>query len=138
MASPTCPSCGSPVMVENGRCAFCQAPLAVSGATAPNAVQQFAPPSLTIDGAFSMQVADVFVIAKRGTVVTGTIATGSISVGDSLRIDRPGGTMDTRCTAIEMFRKQLDTATAGDNVGLLLDRVDKGQVSPGDWVRGRT
>jgi len=86
-------------------------------------------------GAFSMPVDDVFSIKKRGTVVTGRIASGSIRVGDTVVVHGAARTVTTRCAGVEMFRKQLDEAHAGDNVGLLLDGVEKGDVAAGDWLR---
>ena len=86
-------------------------------------------------GAFSMPVDDVFSIKKRGTVVTGRIASGSVKVGDTVVVHGAGGTIAARCKGVEMFRKQLDEAHAGDNVGLLLDGVEKGDVAAGDWLR---
>jgi translation elongation factor EF-Tu-like GTPase len=77
---------------------------------------------------FQMTVADVFAIRGRGLVATGKIESGTIRVGDEVTID---GGRTARVNAIEMFRKILDYANAGDAVGLLLDGVDKEDVSSG-------
>jgi hypothetical protein len=135
-----CPNCGAPLRVERGRCAFCEVPLAVDGAPPPPGAM-LAPPWLptdsgpTADGAFAMEVEDVFAIRGRGTVVTGRIASGTIRVGDPLVIHREGTAIATRCTGVEMFRKKLDTANAGDHVGLLLEGVDRSHVGAGDQLR---
>lgn len=101
----------------------------------PGWVPDSVPAPIDPAGAFSMPVDDVFSIKKRGTVVTGRIASGSIRVGDTVVVHGASGTIATRCRAVEMFRKQLDEAHAGDNVGVLLDGVDKGDVVAGDWLR---
>ena len=91
-----------------------------------------------LSGPFSMQVEDVFSIKGRGTVVTGRIASGVIRIGDPIVIEsaaRPP--VATSCTGVEMFRKTLDHAAKGDNVGLMLDGVERTQVSPGDWLRAK-
>src|SRR3954469_17498903 len=92
-----------------------------------------------LSGPFSMQVEDVFSIRGRGTVVTGRVDTGVVRVGDPLSIegnDHPP--VATKCAGVEMFRKTLDHASKGDNVGLLLDGVDKQHVRRGDWLRARS
>ena len=83
---------------------------------------------------FLMPVEDVFSITGRGTVVTGRIETGIIHVGDPVEIvGLEEKTLTSTCTGVEMFRKLLDEAVAGDNVGALLrginrDEVERGQV----------
>jgi len=84
-----------------------------------------------------MQVADVFSIKGRGTVVTGQVASGVIRVGDPLVIEGAHQPVATTCVGVEMFRKILDHASTGDNVGLLLEGVDKSHVVSGDWVRAK-
>ena len=84
-----------------------------------------------------MQVADVFSIKGRGTVVTGQVASGVIRVGDPLVIEGAHQPVATTCVGVEMFRKILDHASKGDNVGLLLAGVDKSHVVSGDWVRAK-
>ena len=90
-------------------------------------------PDRAVDKPFLMPVEDVFSIPGRGTVATGRVERGVIKVGD--KIERVGirETVETTCTGVEMFRKLLDEAQAGDNVGLLLrgfakTDVERGQV----------
>lgn len=85
----------------------------------------------TTSGDFSFTVEDVFTITGRGTVVTGRVASGSISVGEHVLIN---GTLETEVTGIEMFRKTLDTASAGDNCGILLRGISREQISQGDTL----
>jgi elongation factor Tu len=90
---------------------------------------------MTADAFFRMTVADVFFIRGRGTVVTGQIESGTLSLSDELRINRSGATSATVVVAgIEMFRKQLTQAKAGDNVGILLRDVAKQDVQKGDLL----
>ncbi len=87
-----------------------------------------------ITGDFLMVIEDVFSITGRGTVVTGTIVSGTINVGDAVKI-RHIGTGDVTAstvTGIEQFRKLLDTASAGDSVGLLLRGVGRNELERGD------
>ncbi len=83
------------------------------------------------DKPFLMAVEDVFSITGRGTVATGRIERGSLHVGDNLEIVGFGDTQNTVATGIEMFRKLLDEAIAGDNVGVLLRGIDKEQIERG-------
>ncbi len=76
-----------------------------------------------------MIVEDVFTIAGRGTVVTGRIISGDIRIGDEIKIN---GVTPSRIDGIEMFRKTLDYATVGDNVGLLLNGITKDMINRGD------
>jgi translation elongation factor EF-Tu-like GTPase len=76
-----------------------------------------------------MTVADVFFIRNRGLVATGQVEAGSLRVGDHVLVN---GQRQVRVEAIEMFRKTLDTANAGDNVGLLLADVTNEDVASGD------
>lgn len=80
-----------------------------------------------------MPVEDVFTISGRGTVVTGRIERGTLRVGDGLEIVGLKPTATTTCAGIEAFRKMLDRAEPGDNVGVLLrgvarEDVERGQV----------
>ena len=78
-----------------------------------------------------MTVEDVFLIRNRGVVVTGRVETGVLRPGDTVHINGgPGVTVD----AIEKFRKELDEATAGDNVGVLIKSIDKSQVDRGSVI----
>ena len=79
---------------------------------------------------FRMTVADVFFIRGRGLVATGTIEDGAVRVGDIVRINDAPATVD----GIEAFRKVLDQAQAGDNVGLLFRKLDRGDVQAGDVI----
>ena len=80
---------------------------------------------------FSMPIEDVFYIKGRGTVITGKIKTGQISVNDKINLIKDNIILGTTVKGIEMFRKLLDQAESGDNVGLLLSDVKKNQVKKG-------
>ena len=82
---------------------------------------------------FSLTVEDVFTITGRGTVVVGRIASGSISVGDRITLKRTNGySCSVTIAGIEMFRKILNTAKEGDNVGLLLRGLTNADIGRGD------
>jgi translation elongation factor EF-Tu-like GTPase len=84
-------------------------------------------------GSFGMTVEDVFSITGRGTVVTGRVQAGTVSVGEQVLLSRAGQPMlQVEVTGIEMFRKIVKTAKAGDNVGLLLRGIQRDQVIKGD------
>ncbi len=90
-------------------------------------------PVREMDKPFIMAIEDVFTISGRGTVVTGRVEKGKILPGDEVEIVGFGETKKTVATSLEMFRKILDDAIAGDNVGVLLrgtgkDEVERGQV----------
>jgi elongation factor Tu len=90
-------------------------------------------PTRPIDKPFLMPIEDVFSISGRGTVCTGRVEQGICKVGDELEIIGIKPTTKTTCTGVEMFRKLLDQAQAGDNVGVLLrgtkrEEVERGQV----------
>jgi elongation factor Tu len=90
-------------------------------------------PQRPLDQPFLMPIEDVFTISGRGTVVTGRVETGVIKSGDEVEIVGIRDTQKTTATSLEMFRKILDNAEAGDNVGVLLrgtgkDEVERGQV----------
>jgi elongation factor Tu len=99
-----------------------------------NAVDEWIPePAREIDKPFLMPIEDVFTITGRGTVVTGRVERGMIKINDEVEIVGLKPTKKTVVTGIEMFRKQLDDAQAGDNAGLLLrgiarEEVERGQV----------
>jgi len=85
------------------------------------------------DKPFLMSIEDVFTISGRGTVVTGRVERGQLKVNDEVEIVGLRDTKKTVVTGIEMFRKSLDYAQAGDNAGVLLrgvarDEVERGQV----------
>jgi elongation factor Tu len=88
-------------------------------------------PERALDQPFLMPVEDVFTITGRGTVVTGRVETGQIKGGDEVEIVGLKETHKTTATSLEMFRKILDGAEAGDNVGVLLRGVDKDDVERG-------
>ena len=79
---------------------------------------------------FYMSIQDVFSITGRGTVVVGHIEKGQIHIGEEVTLQSTGTSVTV--TGIEMFRKTLDSASAGDNVGLLLRGIDKNEVFSGD------
>ena len=89
-------------------------------------------PKRDIEKPFLMPVEDVFSISGRGTVATGRIERGLVKVGDDAEIiGLREGAMKTTVTGVEMFRKLLDDARAGDNVGLLLRGIEKDQIERG-------
>ena len=90
-------------------------------------------PERDTDKPFLMPIEDVFTITGRGTVVTGRVERGQLKLNDEVEIVGLKDTKKTVVTGIEMFRKQLDYAEAGDNAGVLLrgisrDEVERGQV----------
>ncbi len=83
--------------------------------------------------AFRITVEDVFTIIGRGTVIVGQVESGSVHVGDTVTLKRLNGSRrDVAVTGIEMFRKMMDVAQAGDNVGILLRGLTKDDISKGD------
>ena len=98
-----------------------------------NTVDEYIPePQRPKDKPFLMPVEDVFSITGRGTVATGRVERGTIKVGDEVEIV---GLMDearkTVVTGVEMFRKLLDEAVAGDNIGCLLRGIQRNEVERG-------
>ena len=90
-------------------------------------------PERDTDKPFLMSIEDVFTITGRGTVVTGRVERGQLKLNDEVEIVGIKPTKKTVVTGIEMFRKQLDYAEAGDNAGVLLrgiarEEVERGQV----------
>lgn len=84
---------------------------------------------------FEMVVDDVFTIAGRGTVATGNITVGDIKAGDVVYIQKSDGSyLETEIVMIEQSRKEKDSATVGDNVGLLLKDINRQQVVAGDVI----
>ena len=88
-------------------------------------------PPRDVEKPFLMPVEDVFSITGRGTVATGRIETGIVKVGDEVQIMGLGASLKSTVTGVEMFRKLLDQGEAGDNVGLLLRRIDKNEIKRG-------
>lgn len=82
------------------------------------------------DDAFGMTVQDAFKIASRGTVITGKIDSGSIRVGDSVCLSSGLGPLQVQ--GIESFKRLLDEAQAGTNVGILVDPQARDAVGKGD------
>ena len=99
-----------------------------------NAVDEWIPtPERDNAKPFLMSIEDVFTITGRGTVVTGRVERGQLKLNDEVEIVGIKPTQKTVATGIEMFKKQLDYAEAGDNAGVLLrgitrDQVERGQV----------
>lgn len=99
------------------------------------AVDTYIPePVREVEKPFQMPVEDVFSITGRGTVVTGRVEQGELDVGTEVEIVGIRETQKTTVTGVEMFRKLLDSAQAGDNVGLLLRGIGKTDVERGQVV----
>ncbi|MDR0383809.1 MAG: elongation factor Tu [Christensenellaceae bacterium] len=97
-----------------------------------DAIDSFIPdPQRDIDKPFLMPVEDVFTITGRGTVATGRVERGSCKIGDVVEIVGMGSKKSTTVTGIEMFRKSLDSAMAGDNAGVLLRGVERKDIERG-------
>ena len=88
-------------------------------------------PQRDVDKPFLMSIEDVFSISGRGTVVTGRVERGRLTPGEEVEIIGFGEVKKTVATSIEMFRKVLDEALPGDNVGVLLRGIDKDEVERG-------
>ncbi|PRX26190.1 elongation factor Tu [Orenia metallireducens] len=99
-----------------------------------DAVDEYIPtPERDTDKEFLMPVEDVFSITGRGTVATGRVEQGVVKVGDTIEIVGIKDTETTTVTGVEMFRKLMDQAQAGDNIGALLrgvkrEDIERGQV----------
>ena len=99
------------------------------------AVDDFIPqPAREVDKPFLMPVEDVFSITGRGTVATGRVERGTIKVGEEVEIVGLRDTTKSVVTGVEMFRKLLDFAEAGDNIGALLRGVDKDGIERGQVI----
>ena len=83
------------------------------------------------DKPFLMPVEDVFTITGRGTVATGRVERGVVKVGDTVEIVGLGAQKQTVVTGVEMFRKLLDEAQAGDNIGVLLRGITRQEIERG-------
>jgi elongation factor Tu len=100
-----------------------------------DAVDAYIPePERDVEKPFQMPIEDVFSITGRGTVVTGRVELGILRVGAEAEIVGIRATQKTTVTGVEMFRKLLDEARAGDNVGLLLRGIGKEDVERGQVV----
>jgi elongation factor Tu len=96
------------------------------------AVDTYIPtPERAIDKPLLMAVEDVFSISGRGTVGTGRVERGKVKVGDKVEVVGLRDTRETVVTGVEMFRKSMDEAIAGDNIGLLLRGVEKEDLERG-------
>ena len=124
-------------MPQSGHEGSAQAPGSDNANSAKNFLDRLekyvAAPTPAADAPFLMPIEDVFSIAGRGTVVTGRVEQGSIEVGEEVEIVGLRDTRSAVVTGVEMFRKLLDRAEAGDDVGCLLaglarDDVQRGQV----------
>jgi elongation factor Tu len=98
-----------------------------------DAVDAYIPtPERAVDKPFLMPVEDVFTITGRGTVATGRVESGKVKIGDEVEIvglnEEPKKTV---VTGVEMFRKLLDEAVAGDNIGVLLRGIERTQIERG-------
>jgi len=100
-----------------------------------DAVDAYIPePKRDVDKDFLMAVEDVFSITGRGTVATGRVERGKVKVGDPVEIVGIKPTRETTVTGVEMFRKLLDEAQAGDNIGVLLRGIEKKDIERGQVV----
>jgi elongation factor Tu len=98
-------------------------------------IDEYVPePVRPVDKPFLMPIEDVFTIQGRGTVVTGRVERGMLKVNDEVEIVGIKDTRKTVITGIEMFRKSLEDARAGDNVGLLLRGIEKDDVERGQVI----
>ena len=99
------------------------------------AVDSYIPtPQRDVEKPFLMPVEDVFSISGRGTVATGRCERGKAKVGDKVELVGLRETRDTVITGVEMFRKSMDEAIAGDNIGLLLRGMEKEDIERGMCV----
>ena len=100
-----------------------------------DAIDSYIPdPKRDEDDPFLMPIEDIFTITGRGTVVTGRVERGRIKVNDPVEIIGLGKKKESVVTGLEMFRKTLDYAEAGDNVGVLLRGIDRTDVERGQVV----
>jgi elongation factor Tu len=97
-----------------------------------DAVDNYVPlPERDVDKPFIMPVEDVFSITGRGTVATGRVERGQIKLNEEIELIGLGMHKKTVVTGIEMFRKELDSALAGDNAGVLMRGIDKNEIQRG-------
>ena len=97
-----------------------------------DAVDAYIPePERPIQKPFLMPIEGVFSITGRGVVATGKVEAGKVKVGDEVEIVGFGDTKKTIVTGVEMFRKSMIDAQAGDNIGLLLRGIDKEEIERG-------
>jgi len=99
------------------------------------AVDEYIPePKRDVDKSFLMPIEDIFSIEGRGTVVTGRIERGVIKLNEEVEIVGIKDTVKTVVTGIEMFKKSLDEGRAGDNAGILLRGIKKGDIERGQVI----
>jgi elongation factor Tu len=97
-----------------------------------DAVDSYIPiPERSVDKPFLMPVEDVFSITGRGTVATGRVERGNVRLSEEIELIGLGMHKKTVVTGIEMFRKELDSAMAGDNAGILMRGIDKKEIERG-------
>ncbi len=97
-----------------------------------DAVDDYIPiPERDVDKPFIMPVEDVFSITGRGTVATGRVERGQVKLNEEVELIGLGVHKKTVVTGIEMFRKELDSAMAGDNAGILMRGIDKNEIERG-------
>ena len=96
--------------------------------TVDNYIKQ---PERKKDTPFLMSIEGIFMATGRGTVLTGKIETGALKIGDALEVVGGRDNVGTFCMGIEMFRKTLETAEAGDNVGILVKAIKRDEVKRG-------
>ena len=97
-----------------------------------DAVDSYIPiPERDTDKPFLMPVEDVFSITGRGTVATGRVERGQVKIQEEVELIGLGLHKKTVVTGVEMFRKELDSAMAGDNAGILLRGIDKNEIQRG-------
>ena len=86
-----------------------------------------------LNNPFSMTIQDVFTITGRGTVVVGKVESGRLQINDTILIERTGKIANVK--GIEAFRKQIDSAQAGDDIGILLENIQRNDVEIGDKLK---
>jgi translation elongation factor EF-Tu-like GTPase len=84
---------------------------------------------------FRLTVEDVFAIKNRGVVATGRVESGTLRVGETVQID---GALQARVDGIEAFRKSIDQANVGDNIGVLFRGLEKSDLRRGSVLTGGT
>ncbi len=97
-----------------------------------DAVDTYIPtPERAVDKPFLMSIEDVFSITGRGTVGTGRVERGRVKIGDEVELVGLGHQKKSVVTGVEMFRKEMEDAMAGDNIGILLRGVEKNDIERG-------
>jgi elongation factor Tu len=126
---------GSALKAMNCGCGKADCPNCGSITELMKALDSYIPvPKRDTEKPFLMAVEDVFSITGRGTVATGRVERGKVKIGEEVEIVGIKPTKKTVVTGLEMFRKLLDDAQAGDNVGVLLRGVEKEEIERGQVV----